>query len=203
SGMHTNVSLFKNGTNAFYSQNDHMHLSEDAYYFVGGLLRHMKEITALTNPIVNSYKRLVSGYEAPVYIAWSACNRSPLIRVPTALENETRLEVRCPDPACNPYLAIAAILAAGLDGIEKKITPAQPINCNIYELSDKQISELGVEKLPSTLKDAIDAMKESQLVKNLMGEQLFFKYIMAKEHEWRDYSSRITPWELEAYLKKY
>jgi glutamine synthetase len=203
SGMHTNVSLFRNGENAFYCADDHMHLSKEAYCFIGGLLTHMKEITALTNPLVNSYKRLVSGYEAPVYIAWSAHNRSPLIRIPTALRNETRLEVRNPDPACNPYLAIAAILAAGLDGIEKQIEPMQPINCNIFELGEKQICELGVEKLPSSLKEAIDAMKGSSLVQELLGDQLFEKYIMAKELEWKDYTCKITQWEINAYLRKY
>ncbi len=203
SGMHTNVSLHKDGSNVFYSAEDRMNLSESAYFFMGGVLKHMRSLTAITNPIVNSYKRLVTGYEAPGYVAWSVRNRSPLIRVPSARQNEVRLEIRSPDPACNPYLAIAVILAAGLDGIENKIQPPAPVNYNIYELSDKKMEEMGIKSLPSTLKEAIEAMKADHFVKETLGDHIFYKYITAKEAEWKDYSSRVTQWELDEYLSKY
>lgn len=203
SGMHINMSLFKNGINVFSGDNDSLKLSKEAYWFIGGLMKNIKSIVALTNPLVNSYKRLVPGYEAPVYIAWSARNRSPLIRVPAARGDSTRLELRCPDPSCNPYLALAAILAAGLDGIENKIEPPAPINKNVYQMTDEQKSEEEIYLLPGNLKEAIDEMSKSELVKEVLGDHIFTKYIEAKNKEWDEYRLRITQWELDQYLTRY
>ncbi|HHW48243.1 MAG TPA: type I glutamate--ammonia ligase [Clostridiaceae bacterium] len=203
SGMHVNTSLFKNGKNVFYDENDPLRLSEYAYWFIGGLMKHIRSITALTNPLVNSYKRLVPGYEAPVYIAWSAKNRSPLIRIPTAEGDFTRVELRCPDPACNPYLALAAILTAGLDGIKNKIQPPPPVNRNIYEMTEEQKASEGVYQLPANLKEAVEEMSKSELVREVLGDHIFNKYIEAKTKEWNDYTSKVTQWEIDQYLKKY
>jgi glutamine synthetase len=203
SGMHTNTSLFKGGKNAFYDANNPLGLSQEAYWFIGGLLKNMKSIAALTNPTVNSYKRLVPGYEAPVYLAWSARNRSPLIRIPAARGEATRVELRCPDPTCNPYLAIAAVLSAGLDGIENKIEPPAPTDKNIFEMTEEQRLKEGIEALPGSLKEAVDEMKESELVRQVLGEHVFNKYIEAKDEEWNQYRTKITKWELDQYLTKY
>jgi len=203
SGMHTNMSLFKNGKNAFYDENDPLQLSKDAYYFIGGIMKHMRSIVAITNPLVNSYKRLVPGYEAPVYIAWSARNRSPLIRIPAARGSSTRVELRCPDPSCNPYLALSAILSAGLDGIENKIEPPSPIDKNIFEMTDQQRKAEGIESLPGSLKEAIDELSNSELARKVLGEHVFNKFIEAKYDEWKDYSTKITKWEIDQYLTKY
>lgn len=203
SGMHVNTSLLKNGQNAFYDESDPLKLSQDAYWFIGGLLKNIRSITAITNPIVNSYKRLVTGYEAPVYIAWSARNRSPLIRVPSAKGASTRLELRCPDPSCNPYLALAAILTAGLDGIKNKIQPPAPINKNIYNMQEAERLEERLQSLPLSLKEAINELKASELAREILGNHIFDKYIEAKNKEWNDYSTRITKWELDEYLTKY
>ena len=158
SGMHTNVSLFKDGKNAFYEESDSIQLSQDAYWFIGGIAKNMKSITAVTNPIVNSYKRLVPGYEAPVYIAGSTRNRSPLIRIPAARGEATRIELRCPDPSCNPYLALAAILNAGLDGIANQIQPPPATNRNIFAMTEEQRSEAGIGSLPGSLKEAVEEL---------------------------------------------
>lgn len=203
SGMHTNVSLFKNGDNAFYDEKDPNHLSEDAYWFIGGLMKHMRAIAAITNPTVNSYKRLVPGYEAPVYIAWSGSNRSPLIRIPAARGASTRVELRCPDPSCNPYLALAAILDAGLDGIANKIQPPASTDKNIYHMTAEERRAEGIESLPGTLKEAIDEMGESGLAKDVLGDHIFHKYVEAKNEEWEDYSTKVSQWELDQYLTKY
>jgi len=203
SGMHANTSLLKNGVNAFYDEKDALQLSQDAYWFIGGLMKHMRSITAITNPLVNSYKRLVPGYEAPVYIAWSARNRSPLIRVPAARGASTRLELRCPDPSCNPYLALAAILAAGLDGIENKTQPPVAVNKNIFHMTDKQRREEGIFSLPGSLKEAIDEMSTSELAKDVLGNHIFGKYIEAKNEEWDNYRTRVSQWEIDQYLTKY
>lgn len=203
SGMHINISMHKSGKNAFYDENDKIGLSQEAYWFIGGLVTHAREIAALTNPIVNSYKRLVPGYEAPVYIAWSAGNRSPLIRIPVARGENTRIELRCPDPSCNPYLALAGILAAGLDGIEKKINPSNPTNVNVFNMTDEQMKKEGIITLPQSLREAIDEMKSSSFVRNVLGDHIFEKYIEAKNKEWEDYRKQITPWELKQYLTKY
>lgn len=203
SGMHTNTSLFKDGKNAFFDENDPLQLSQEAYWFIGGLLKNMKSIAAITNPIVNSYKRLVPGYEAPVYLAWSARNRSPLIRIPAARGAATRVELRCPDPACNPYLSIAAVLAAGLDGIENKIEPPASTDKNIFEMTEEQRLEEGIESLPGSLKEAIDEMKESELARKVLGEHIFEKYIVAKNEEWDEYRTKVSKWEIDQYLTKY
>jgi len=203
SGMHVNTSLFKNGKNAFYDENDPLQLSQEAYWFIGGMMKNMKSIAAITNPLVNSYKRLIPGYEAPVYIAWSARNRSPLIRVPAARGAATRLELRCPDPACNPYLALAAILMAGLDGIENKIDPSQPTNKNIFQMTEEQRIEEGIYALPGSLKEALDELSKSELAKSVLGNHIFEKYIEAKNEEWNEYAMKVTRWEIEEYLTRY
>lgn len=203
SGMHTNTSLFKDGKNAFFDENNPLQLSQEAYWFIGGLLKNMKSIAAITNPIVNSYKRLVPGYEAPVYLAWSARNRSPLIRIPAARGSATRVELRCPDPACNPYLAIAAVLSAGLDGIENKIEPPASTDKNIFEMTEEQRLKEGIEALPGSLKEAVDEMKKSEFAKQVLGEHVFEKYIEAKNEEWNEYRTKVTKWEVDQYLTKY
>lgn len=203
SGMHTNISLFKDGSNAFCNGSDRNNLSEEAYNFIGGLVKHISSITALTNPTVNSYKRLIPGYEAPVYVAWSAQNRSPLIRVPACRGNSTRLELRNPDPTCNPYLALAGILAAGLDGIENKLEAPEPVNKNIYEMSINERKRQKIVSLPADLNEAIKNMEKSALVKEVLGDHIFNKFITAKNEEWNAYRTQVTQWELDSYLTKY
>jgi len=203
SGMHTNMSLYKNGNNVFYDEKGELQLSKEAYWFIVGLMKHARSIAAITNPIVNSYKRLVPGYEAPVYIAWSARNRSPLIRIPAARGPATRLELRCPDPSCNPYLEIAAVLAAGLDGIEKQIMPPPPTDRNIFEMSEEERLQLRIDILPENLKQAIDEMEKSELARSVLGDHIFGKFIEAKKREWDDYRTKVSKWELEQYLTKY
>jgi len=203
SGMHTNISLFKNGENAFSCEKDSDFLSEDAYHFLGGLIKNISSITALTNPTVNSYKRLIPGYEAPVYVAWSAKNRSPLIRVPACRGKSTRLELRNPDPSCNPYLALAGILAAGLDGIENKLSAPEPVNKNIYEMSIGERKRRKIVSLPEDLITAIKCMEKSALLEEVLGDHIFHKYIDAKTEEWNAYRTQVTPWELDSYLTKY
>ncbi len=203
SGMHTNLSISKQGRNIFYDEKDPLRMSQDAYWFMGGLLKYAREITAVTNPIVNSYKRLITGYEAPVHIAWSAMNRSPLIRIPAVKGDSTRIEYRSPDSSCNPYLALALILNAGLEGIKNKINPPQSVDKNIYNLSEETRTQLGIKTLPENLKEAINLMKESQMVKEVLGEHIFDKYIEAKTNEWEDYRKVVTEWELGLYLNRY
>lgn len=203
SGMHTNVSLFKQGKNAFFDENDPLQLSREAYWFIGGIIKHIRAITAVTNPLVNSYKRLVPGYEAPVYIAWSARNRSPLIRIPAARGGATRIELRSPDPSCNPYLAFALILAAGLDGIENRIAPPAPTDRNIFQMTPEQRAQEGIASLPGSLQEAIEEMEKSVLVRETLGDHIFNKYLEAKKKEWDDYRLEITPWETARYLSKY
>lgn len=205
SGMHINMSLAdQNGANAFVDDQDELGLSKTAYHFMAGILAHMKEITILTNPLVNSYKRLVPGYDAPVYIAWSAsANRSQLIRIPSSRGNSTRIELRCPDSAVNPYLALAACLGAGLDGIEKEMTPPPSVNTNIFAMSETQMEELGIEQLPETLGEAIEAFSGNQFVQELLGSQMYAKYLEAKESEWKKFRAEVTDWEVEEYLYKF
>lgn len=200
SGMHTNQSLFKNSKNVFYDPDTPTQLSQEAMYYIGGLLEHIREFTAITNPVVNSYKRIVPGYEAPIYITWSATNRSSLIRIPATRGNGTRVELRCPDPACNPYLAFALMLRAGLDGIKNKIDPGEPTNVNIFHLTDKEREKRGIRSLPVDLKGAIDEMRGSAFVKQVLGEHVFNQYICAKEIEWDEYKVIVHPWELNKYL---
>lgn len=200
SGMHTNQSLFKNSKNVFYDPDTPTQLSQEAMYYIGGLLEHIREFTAITNPVVNSYKRIVPGYEAPIYITWSATNRSSLIRIPATRGNGTRVELRCPDPACNPYLAFALMLRAGLDGIKNKIDPGEPTNLNIFHLTDKEREKRGIRSLPADLKGAVDEMRGSTFVKEVLGEHVFKQYICAKEMEWDEYKVIVHPWELNKYL---
>ncbi len=200
SGMHINMSLFKDGKNAFVNENDENGLSKEAYSFIAGLMEHIRSITAITNPIVNSYKRLVPGYEAPTYIAWSAKNRSPLIRIPASRGTGTRIELRCPDCACNPYLAIAVCLAAGLDGIKRGLEPVESVQKDIYAMTDDEREAANIESLPKNLYEAITEMKKSSFVKEVLGKDVFKKYIRAKEAEWMEYTSQVTDWEIDRYL---
>lgn len=200
SGMHINMSLFKGEENAFVNADDENGLSDVAYSFIAGLMEHMRGMAAITNPIVNSYKRLVPGYEAPTYIAWSATNRSPLIRVPAARGTGTRVELRCPDCATNPYLAIAICLAAGLDGIKRGLKPLESVHQDIYAMTEEERKEANIESLPRNLYEAIQEMKKSDFVKSVLGKDVFKKYIRAKEEEWMEYTSQVTDWEIERYL---
>ena len=201
SGMHINMSLFdKEGNNIFINEKDENGLSKEAYSFIAGLMEHMRGMAAITNPIVNSYKRLVPGFEAPTYIAWSATNRSPLVRVPAARGAGTRVELRCPDCACNPYLAIAVCLAAGLDGIKRGLTPPASVQQDIFEMTEKEREEAGITSLPRNLYEAIQEMKKSEFMKDVLGEEVFHKYVKAKRAEWNEYTSQVTDWEIDRYL---
>lgn len=203
SGMHINMSLFKDGKNIFADESGRLGLSNEAYYFIGGIMKHMKGMTAITNPLVNSYKRLVPGYEAPVYIAWSATNRSPLIRIPAPRGKGTRIELRCPDPSANPYLALAACLRAGLDGIVNKIMPPESVDCNLFEMSSEQKNASGIEEIPGTLIEAVYEMEKSDFMKEVLGEHTYAKYINAKKEEWHRYRSQVTEWEITEYLNNF
>ncbi len=202
SGMHINMSLSKDGGNIFRDEKDAAGLSREAYYFIGGLMRHMKSMAAITNPLVNSYKRLVPGYEAPVYIAWSAKNRSPLIRIPAERGEATRVELRCPDPSANPYLALAVCLAAGLDGIKNQIMPPDGIERNIFKMSRAEKKAAGITALPTNLLEAVKEMEKSEFMKEVLGEEFMERYITAKRAEWDAYTTQVTAWELDQYLYK-
>ena len=204
SGMHVNMSLFKDGTNAFFDPNDKYHLSDIAKYFIAGLLKYAKEITLITNQWVNSYKRLVPGYEAPVYISWALKNRSDLIRVPLykpKKEEATRVEYRAPDPACNPYLVFAVLLGAGLEGIEKKYPLPNPIEENVYRMTEEERKARQIENLPGSLIEAIEVTEKSKLVKKLLGDHVFTNLIENKRLEWDNYRKQVTNYELETYLQ--
>ncbi len=203
SGMHLNLSLSKDGKNVFSDPSDENGLSSEAYYFIGGLMQHVSAMSAVTNPLVNSYKRLVSGFEAPVHIAWSVKNRSPLIRIPSVQEGNMRVELRNPDSAMNPYLALALCLCAGLDGIKNKIQPPASIAKNIYQLSDEECSKLGIQMLPTNLKDALTAMEEDPLVREVLGKHITDVYIETKRREWDAYCRSVSEWEVSEYLLKY
>ena len=203
SGMHTNMSLFRHGENVFYDKNSETGLSHTAYNFIAGILAHVKGICAVTNPLVNSYKRLVPGFEAPCYIAWTVGNRSALIRVPASRGEGTRAELRSPDPSCNPYLSFALLLAAGMDGIENNLTPPPAVTSNVYEIDPKDRELQNIESLPEDLKSAIEAMKADPLIKRVLGEHVFEKYVEAKEKEWHEFSTTVTGWELKKYLDKF
>ena len=170
---------------------------------MAGIMKHIEGITIFTNPLVNSYKRLVPDFEAPVYIAWSAQNRSPLIRVPSSRGRGTRIELRSPDPSANPYLALALCLEAGLEGIEKKMTPPKSIDKNIFEMSKRELTRSGVKKLPSNLFEAINKVEKDKFVANVLGSHIYDRYISAKRREWEEYSRRVSNWEIDAYLYKY
>ena len=203
SGMHTNMSLFRDGKNAFYDPSDPKGLSNAAYSFIAGLLAHVKGMAAITNPLVNSYKRLVPGYEAPCYLAWSASNRSALIRIPAARGQSTRVELRCPDPACNPYLELAVCLAAGLDGIEKGLTPPPEITDNIFAMSPAARRRRGIEALPGSLEEALVCMKKDKLIMDTLVEHVTGQYIAGKEAEWEEYRTRVSSWERDKYMILY
>ena len=202
SGMHINMSVSKEGRNIFSEPSDEWGLSQEAYYFMGGLMEHMRGMAAITNPLVNSYKRLVPGYEAPMYIAWSATNRSPLIRIPASRGASTRIELRCPDPAANLYLALAVCLAAGLDGIRRKIQPPAPINSNIFEMRKSEKLALQIAALPADLYEAVKEMEKDALVCQVLGSHISERYAKAKKAEWRAYREQVTEWEISNYLYK-
>ena len=203
SGMHTNMSLFRGGKNVFYDPNDERGLSREAYSFIAGLLRHVPGMAAITNPLVNSYKRLVPGYEAPCYLAWSASNRSALIRIPASRGQGTRVELRSPDPSCNPYLAFAVCLAAGLDGIEKGMTPPAEITENIYAMDAAARKAHGIESLPGSLEEALRALEADQLILDTLGEHVAANYLTGKWREWDEYRTRVSSWEREKYIINY
>ena len=203
SGMHINMSLFRDGRNMFYDPDGEKGLSKTAYSFIAGIMAHMKGMAAITNPLVNSYKRLVPGYEAPCYMAWSASNRSALIRIPAARGQSTRVELRCPDPSCNPYLALAVCLAAGLDGIEKGMTPPPEITDNIFAMTPATRKRRGIEALPGTLEEALVYLKKDKLIMNTLGEHVATQYITGKEAEWDEYCTRVSSWERDKYMINY
>ncbi|SDH53903.1 type I glutamate--ammonia ligase [Alteribacillus bidgolensis] len=203
SGMHCNMSLFKGKENTFLDESTDSQLSETAMQFLGGILEHAQAFTALTNPIVNSYKRLVPGFEAPVYVAWSLRNRSPLVRIPNSRGLSTRVEVRSPDPAANPYLAIASMLAAGLDGIKKKLKAPEPTDRNIYVMSKEEREEEGIKDLPADLKQALDSLLNDEVLVNAIGPHAIEHFAEAKEIEWDMFRSQVHPWEREQFLSTY
>jgi glutamine synthetase len=201
SGMHIHMSLFKDGINAFYDENDReLGLSKLARHFIGGILRHARAFTAVTNPTVNSYKRLVPGYEAPVYISWSGRNRSALVRVPAGRGSASRIELRSPDPSANPYLALAVILAAGLDGIRNEMDPGPETLNNIYDMTPEERMEAGIESLPGSLKEALDYLSQDEVIKDALGPHAYEHFMKAKLIEWDIYRIQVHQWELDQYL---
>ncbi|CAM3043489.1 type I glutamate--ammonia ligase [Lactococcus laudensis] len=204
SGMHCNMSLFdQEGNNAFYDPKGELELSETAYHFLGGILDHAYNFTAITNPTVNSYKRLVPGYEAPVYIAWAGRNRSPLVRVPASRGKGTRLELRAVDPTANPYLALAVLLECGLDGIERKLEAPAPVENNIYMMSGDERKAVGITDLPSTLHNAVKALREDDVVKAALGQHIYTNFVETKKVEWASYAQFVSQWEIDNYLYLY
>nr|WP_156882507.1 type I glutamate--ammonia ligase [Halalkalibacillus halophilus] len=203
SGMHANMSLFKGKENAFFDKKGEEQLSEIAHQFTAGIIKHAVNFTAVTNPTVNSYKRLVPGYEAPCYVAWSGQNRSPLVRVPSSRGLSTRIEVRSVDPAANPYMAMAVMLAAGLDGVENKLTAPEPVDRNIYVMDKEEREANGVQDLPATLNDALQKLKEDSTISAALGEHLLEHFLEAKEIEWDMFRTQVHPWEREQYMNSY
>lgn len=203
SGMHCNLSLFNGNENTFYDPDGELEMSDTARSFLSGLLNHAKNFTAVTNPTVNSYKRLVPGFEAPCYIAWSARNRSPLIRIPASRKLSTRVEVRSVDPSANPYLAMAVLLAAGLDGVKNKNLAPKPIDQNIYDMSKTERRQSGINDLPATLTEALEYLQEDEVMKNALGSHLFEHFVRAKEMEWDIFRITVHPWEREQYMQQY
>ena len=199
-GMHTNMSLFKDGKNVFYDKDGEFHLSDTALYFLNGILEHARAITAIGNPTVNSYKRLIPGFEAPVYISWAPKNRSPLVRIPDAEEINTRLEMRSADPTANPYLLLAACLSAGLNGIKEAKKPMAPITSNVFEMSEEERAERGIKPLPSTLHNAVKAFKADPLIQKALGEHLTQSFIDSKNLEWSKYNQSVSDWERDRYM---
>ncbi|PSP37729.1 type I glutamate--ammonia ligase [Halobacteriales archaeon QH_2_66_30] len=205
SGMHTHLSLFEeDGTNAFHDEDDEFSLSETAYGFLAGILEHAPAISAVTNPTVNSYKRLVPGYEAPIYIAWSDVNRSALVRKPAArVPAASRIEFRAPDPSCNPYLALAVMIHAGLDGVENDLDCPDPVRENIYDFDEEKREEYGIDTLPANLGDAVDALEDDEVVYNALGPHVSEKFVEAKRQEFSEYIAEVSDWELDRYLETF
>ncbi|MES5956160.1 type I glutamate--ammonia ligase [Bacillus fungorum] len=203
SGMHCNLSLFKNGENVFFDQNGDLQLSDDARHFIAGILKHAPAFTAVANPTVNSYKRLVPGYEAPCYVAWSAQNRSPLVRIPASRGISTRVEVRSVDPAANPYLVMATLLAAGLDGIKNKLTPPAAVDRNIYVMTKEEREEAGIVDLPATLAQALVTLQSNEVICGALGDHLLEHFIEAKEIEWDIFRTQVHQWERDQYMSLY
>ena len=203
SGMHIHQSLFEAKTNAFYEEGSKYNLSKVAYSFIAGQIKHINSMCAVLCPTVNSYKRLVSGFEAPVYITWAAMNRSALLRIPKwfkAKQEAARIELRCPDPACNPYLAFAVMLKAGLDGIKNKLAPPEPVEENIYTLDDESLVKKNIGVLPTSLREALDELKRDTLMEEVLGAHLFERYIDVKTKEWDEFKKQVTTWEIDTYL---
>jgi len=204
SGMHTNQSLFKlDGTNAFFDKKGKLQLSKVAYQYIAGILKNARGFAAVTNPLVNSYKRLVPGYEAPVYVAWSASNRSALIRIPASRGMGTRTEVRCPDPTCNPYLAFAMMLKSGLDGVKNKLKPAASVDVDIFKMTPAEKEATGIDSMPANLKEAIEELKKNPIAKDALGAHILEKYVEGKEKEWDEFRTAVTNWEINNYMKNY
>lgn len=203
SGMHCHQSLFKEGVNVFFDDSTSDQLSMTARYYIGGILKHARALASITNPTVNSYKRLVPGYEAPVNIAWSEANRSCLVRIPAKRGVSTRIEVRNPDPSCNPYLAMAVMLKAGLDGISQEIMPPAPVDRNIYKMNDEERAALHIASLPGSLLEALQELQQDQAIKDALGPHIYEKFMEGKLDEWREYNIQVSPWELERYLTKF
>ena len=202
SGLHINMSLCKDGVNIFNDHNAPNGVSKEAYQFIAGLMKHMKGMTLVANPIVNSYKRLIPGYEAPVYITWSEGNRSPLIRIPSTRGTNMRIELRSPDPAANPYLLLASCLAAGLDGIKNELPIPESIEGNIYEMSKQELEKRGIEAIPSNLSKACHYFEDDTFMKQVLGEHVHAKYLDAKRKEWNRFREQVTEWEIDEYLYK-
>ncbi|MEM3608979.1 MAG: type I glutamate--ammonia ligase, partial [Candidatus Bathyarchaeia archaeon] len=210
--MHIHIGLFdsKTGKNLFYDKDGYANISQKCRYFIGGILEHARALCAIVAPTVNSYKRLVPGYEAPVYVTWSKRNRSSLIRVPEYFpgkEREARIEFRCPDPLCNPYLAYTAVLEAGLDGVRKKIDPGDPVDVNVYHLSESERKKRGIKVLPVSLKEALEEWQSDQICLEALGKENAEKYLELKMQEWKEYEpympkngNEVTDWELQKYL---
>jgi glutamine synthetase len=203
SGMHVNISLFKDGENIFFSPNGELQLSDIAYSFIAGLMTHVKSFAAVTNPLVNSYKRLVPGYEAPCYIAWSASNRSALIRIPAKRGMATRVEIRCPDPSSNPYLTFAVVAAAGIKGVEEGLQPVASINDDIFHMSDAERKERGIDNLPGSLETALEALETGEIGREVLGDHVFSEYVALKRSEWDSYRTAVHSWEIDTYQTKF
>lgn len=203
SGMHTHLSIFKEGINIFYDKNKPYEISDEMKWFIGGLFQHIDAITALANPTINSYKRLVPGYEAPVNVAWSVVNRSALVRIPMTRGDGTRLELRSPDPTANPYLLLASIFAAGLEGIKNKVEPPQPVDGNIYEMGKKEKDDKNIRYLPSSLQESLSILKKDELIRGVLGEHIFSKFVEMKEKEIEEYRIAVTDWEVKRYIQQF
>jgi glutamine synthetase len=203
SGMHVHQSLFANGDNAFYDEDAEDGLSAVARAYIAGLLSYAREYCVVTNPLVNSYKRLVPGYEAPTHIAWSVRNRSPLARVPARRGKGTRVELRMPDPACNPYLALTVMLGAGLEGVREGLDPGPPVNKNIFAMSHRERRRLRIDALPDSLGEAVEMFAKSRFTRQILGDHIFKHYVEAKRAEWREYIAAVHPWEVDRYLSTY